>query len=85
MHVRVLLQKGLYLRSFMSGQVVENDMDLLSRLAAGYNLIQEGHKLLAGVPGRGLALHLAGAHIQGCIQRQCSVSIVLKTMAFDPT
>src|SRR5712691_11673704 len=56
--------------------------DLLRPPRLLHQLPQEDNKLRAGVPFRGLALHLAGFHIQGGIQRQCPVTVILETMPF---
>src|SRR4051794_21145736 len=48
MHVRVLVQEILHL-GCLGRQVVENDVDLLLRLAGSYDTTQEIHELFTGV------------------------------------
>src|SRR5436309_2001242 len=81
-HFRILLQKLLHRLSLVGGQIVQHDVDLLRPPRLLHQLPQEDNKLRAGVPFRGLALHLAGFHIQGGIQRQCPVTVILETMPF---
>src|SRR5262245_38844331 len=58
LHVRVLLQKLRDFLGLVSGEVVEDDVDLLSRLALLHDLLQEGNELFTGMPSRGFAVHL---------------------------
>jgi hypothetical protein len=45
---------------------------------------EEGDELSRGVPLSGLAQHLAGSGVEGGVERQGPVPVVLKTMSFRP-
>ena len=66
-------------------EVVEDDMNLLSGRTLGDDFFEEGNKVLAGVAGRGFAVHVAGGRFQRGVQGQCSVAVVLETLALDPS
>jgi hypothetical protein len=66
-------------------KVVEDDVNLLSGRTLGNDFFEEGNKVLAGVAGRGFAMHVAGGRFQRGIQGQCSVAVVLETVALDPS
>ena len=61
--ISVMLQELVYVGRFMRRQIVEDDVNLLARLASSDHLIQEDHDLGAGVPRGRFALHLAGFHV----------------------
>jgi hypothetical protein len=64
----------------VSTEVVQNDMNFsVFRLGCDY-LTQKGHELCAGVARRGLTDHFTGLRIQGRIQRQSSVPVVLEAV-----
>ena len=42
--------------SFVGGEIVEDDVNLLPRRAQGYDLLQKGNELTAGMPGSGFAV-----------------------------
>jgi hypothetical protein len=56
--------------SFVGGEVVEDDVNLLPRRAQGYNLLQKGDELATGVAGGGFAVDAAGGGIERCILRR---------------
>ena len=65
-------------------EVVQNDVDLLPRGALADHLAEESNKLFTGVAGSRFAQHFAGFCVQGGIQRERAVTIVLETMALGP-
>ena len=63
----------------MSGKVVHDDVDFLVGLRLGGHYIdQKGNQLRAGVTGGGLCNHLAGAPIEGGVERESAVTEYLK-------
>ena len=54
--------------SFVRGEIVEDDVNLLPRRAQGYDLLQEGNELTAGMAGRSFAVDPAGGGVQSGIQ-----------------
>lgn len=64
-------------------QVIQEDVDLLPQRAQLNDSTQEINELVAGVAGRSLAVHLSGTHVQGRVQRERSVTLVLKPMPLD--
>ena len=76
--IGMLLQEVFHEVGFVRRKVIKDDVNLtLGRLRV-YNFLQESDKLLAGVSGSGLAEHLAGFWIQGCIQRERSVPVIFE-------
>jgi len=55
---------------FMRGQVIADDMDFFALGLVGHEICQEGDKLCAGMPRRGLAQHLAGFGVEGGIHKR---------------
>jgi hypothetical protein len=45
--------------SFVRGEIVEDDVNLLPRRAQGYDLLQQGDELTAGMAGSGFAVDVA--------------------------
>ena len=74
----MLRQETLHVFGLVRRQVVEHYMNLLGPLGALDQAGQKRHELLRGMPRRGHAMHFAGLHVQGCLQRQCAVTIVFK-------
>ena len=68
--------------SFVGGEIVEDDVNLLPRRAQGYDLLQERDELTAGVAGSGLAVDAAIGGIERRIQGERSVSVVLEAVTF---
>ena len=56
--------------SFASGEIVENDVNLLPRRAQGYDFLEKGNELAAGVAGGGFAVDAAGGGIQRRILKE---------------
>ena len=53
--------------SFVRGKIVEDDVNLLPRRAQGYDLLQKGDELTAGMAGSGFAVDATGGGIERCI------------------
>jgi len=80
LHARMLCEELSNRLRFMSGEVVENDMNLLPRRAQGYDFIQESKEITTGVPGRGFSVHPAGFGVQRGIERKRAMAVVLEPM-----
>ena len=66
---------------FMRGEIVEDDVNLLPRRAQGYDLLQKGDELTAGMASSRFAVNATGGGIQRRIQGERAVPVVLETMA----
>src|SRR5260370_22419572 len=53
---RMLLEEIADRLSFVCGEIVEDDVNLLPRRAQGYDLLQKGDELTAGVAGAGVVV-----------------------------
>jgi hypothetical protein len=67
---------------FVSGEIVEDDMNLLPTRAQRYDLFEEGDEVAAGVAGGGFSMHASGLGIQRGIERKRAMAIVLETVTF---
>src|SRR5271169_473758 len=68
--------------SFVRGEIVEDDVNLLPRRAQGYDLLQKGDELTAGMAGSGFAVDATGGGIQCRIQRERAMPVVLEAVPF---
>jgi hypothetical protein len=68
--------------SFVAGEIVEDDVNLLPRRAQADDLLQKGNELTAGVAGSGFAVDATGGGIEGCISGDGAVAVVLEAVAF---
>jgi hypothetical protein len=82
---RVVFKELADQAGLVSREVVEDDVNLLSGRTLGNDFFEKGNKVLAGVAGRGFAVHVAGSRFQSGIQGQCSMAVVLETVALDPS
>ena len=64
---RMLLEELADHLSFVRGEIVEDDVNLLPRRAQGYDLLQKGDELAAGMAGSGFAVNATGGGIKRCI------------------
>lgn len=76
----VLFQKFVDQRRFVSTEVVQKDVNLLVRRLGRHHLSDKGHELRAGMPRRGLTEGFSSSRIQGCVQRQSPVPMVLESV-----
>src|SRR6202040_2909840 len=83
MDVRMLSQEVLYPLCLMGGQVVQDDMDLLTVRLAGNQIAEEGDEFLAGMPRRRATDDRSGLGVQRRIQRQGPVPVVLEAVSFQ--
>src|ERR1035437_3515223 len=79
---RMLLEELADRLSFVGGEIVEDDVNLLPRRAQGYDLLQKGHELVAGVASGSFAVNATGGGIERRIQGERSVPVVLEAVAF---
>src|SRR5258706_4652966 len=68
----------------MSGEVIDDDVDLLSARLTNDEVGQEGHELFAGVARRRHAEDFTAAGIESGVERKSAVAVVLKPMALRP-
>jgi len=68
--------------SFVGGEIVEDDVNLLPRRAQGYDFLEKGNELAAGVTGSGSAVDAAGGGIERRIQGERAVPVVLEAVTF---
>jgi len=67
---RMLLEEFPDRLGFVGGEVVQNDVNLLPRRAQGYDLLQKGDELTAGMASSGFAVDATGGSIEHCILRR---------------
>jgi len=80
LHAGVLLEKVSNELRFMSGEVVEDDVNLLPGRAQGHDFFEESNEVAAGVAGRSSSMHPAGFGIQRGIERKRSMPVVLEAV-----
>ena len=61
---RMLLEELADCLSFVRGEIVEDDVNLLPRRAQGYDLLQKGDELTAGMASSGFAVDATGGGIE---------------------
>ena len=69
------------LLSLMGRQVVNDDVDLPICRLMRHKIGQKGHELGAGMAARGFTQDLTGLRVQGRVQRQRAVPVVLEAVA----
>jgi len=79
---RGLLEELTDRLSFVRGEIVQDDVNLLPRGTPGDDLLQKGDELTAGMAGGSFAVDATGGGIQRRIQGERSVPVVLKAVAF---
>src|SRR4029453_13990484 len=65
----------------MSGGVIEDDVDLASGRFDGDELAEEGDELLRRVPRCGLTEHRSSAGVEGRVERESPVAVVLEAVS----
>jgi len=78
-------QKVAYGPGLMGRQIVTDDMELFALGLIGDDIGKKGHELRTGVPRYGLAQDFAGFGVEGGIQRERAVAVILKSMAVGAT
>lgn len=84
MSVRVLRQKLCDQLGLVCREVVGDDVNLPARGLVGDDVGEESDELSRGVARGRLAKHLAGARVEGRIQRQRAMALVLEAVALRP-
>ena len=79
--VRALFEKGCDELGLVRREVVEDDVDLAAGMTTGDDLGEEADKFLARVARRRLAAHLASLRVQGGVERERAVALVLEAVA----
>ena len=70
LHMGVPLQELFDLVGFVRRQIVQDDVNLLARVAAGDHLLEKTHELRTGMPLSSLALHLSGLDVERRVKSQ---------------
>ncbi len=83
-NLRMSGQKVLHTPGLVSRQVVNNDVDLATCLPVGRQVGQKRHKFMAGLPVGRFPENLPRPGVQGRIQRDGSMVVILKTVPFSP-
>ena len=81
--VRMRVQELAHLRGFVRREVVADDMDFFALGLARADIGEKSDELGAGVPRCGLTHDFAGLGVERRVQRQRSMAVVLKAMAFE--
>jgi hypothetical protein len=68
--------------SFVCGEIVEDDVNLLLRGKQRYNLLQKGDEFTAGMAGNGLAVDATSGGIKRRVQGERAVAVVLEAVTF---
>jgi hypothetical protein len=69
LNLRMRFEELLDRRALVRREVVSDHMDLFAARLIDHNVGEEGDKLGRGMPLGGLAEHLAGLGVEGCIER----------------
>jgi hypothetical protein len=82
---RILLQELAHQIGFVGRQIVQDDVNLLVPGAQRDDFLEESNEFTAGVSSGGFAVDSPGGRVQGGIQGQCSMAVVLESVAFSTT
>src|SRR4029453_5449951 len=82
MNIRMRNQEGLDPRGLVRREIVSDHVNLLTFWLVDYDVGQERNEFGRGMPHRGLTEHLAGFGIEGCVQRQRAMPVILEAVAF---
>jgi hypothetical protein len=85
LHAGMAVEEIAHPLGFMSGEVVEDDMNLLARRAQGDDFLEEGDEVAAGVAGGGFCVHAASLGVQRGIQRKRAMPVILEAVALGPS
>lgn len=80
---RMVGQKLTHQIGLMGRQIVQDDVNLLVPGAQRDDFLEEGDEVAAGVASRGLTVNPARGSVQGRVQRQRPMAVVLEPMAFS--
>lgn len=79
----MFLQERCHGLGFVGGEVVRDDVDLLSGRLAVQDLPEESNELGTRVPLRRLAQYLPGAGVERRVEREGSMPVILESMALN--
>jgi hypothetical protein len=82
MHARVPFQELLDALGLVGREVVGDDVDLFAARLIDDDVSQEGDELSRRMSACSLAQHFAGFGIEGGVEGQCAVPVVLEAMPF---
>jgi hypothetical protein len=82
LHTQMPPQKIPNQLCFMSGEIVEDDMNLLPRWAQRYDFLQKGYEIAAGMAGCGLSVHATGLGVQRGVEGERAMPVILKAVTF---
>ena len=85
MNPPILFQKFAHQLGFMSREIIQDDVNLPAPGAQRDDFLEEGEEVAAGMASAGFAVNPAGGGVQGCVQRECSVTEVFEPVAFGPS
>src|ERR1700747_1774858 len=80
--IGVVGQKVAHRLSLMRRKIVADDMNLLAPGLISHEVGQKSYDLGAGMPAHRLAQNFARFGVEGSVQRQRAVPVILKPMAF---
>ena len=81
MNLRMRLEELFHLPGLVGGEIVGDDMDFFATGLVDDDIGEEGDELGRSVPRRSLAQHLSGLGIEGRVERERSMPVVLKAMS----
>jgi hypothetical protein len=82
MNLRVRFKEFFDRRAFVRREIVGDHVDLLTARLVDHDVGEEGDELRGGVPLRGLAQDFASLRIEGGVQGQGAMPVVLKSVPF---
>src|SRR5438270_13192862 len=81
MNVPMLGEKIINLFRFVRRKIVGDDVNFFALRLVDHNVSEKGDKLSRGMPRGGLAEYLTGLGVEGSVQRQRAVAVILEAMA----
>ena len=82
MNLRVRFEELFDRRALVGREIVGDNVDLFAARLVDHDVGEEGDELRRGVPLCGLAQHFTSLRIEGGVQGQGAVPVVLKAMSF---
>ena len=81
---RILIEERGHRLGFVCREIVQNDVDLLAARSSFDDIGQKSQEVFTGVTPGGLAVDLPCFHVQGRVERERPVTVVLESMFFRP-
>src|ERR1700751_3224992 len=72
------------LGGLMRREIVDDHVDLFTAGLVDHDVSEEGDKLRRGVPRSGASQHLSGLGVKGGIERERTVTVILKAVSLGP-